>query len=139
MPTRVHERYLFPFFTAGALLAAEFLVTSAGFVTVSVLNAVNLHAVLAAPLSIFNPAGGFGRSAGLGVGRGGGGFGGIGTQILAIPLPFADLARSETVIVLVALGQTAAFFALLVVYIAVVLHPRRRFAVTRAEPAPSFA
>src|SRR5207237_10536 len=25
VPTRVHERYLFPFFTAGALLAAEFV------------------------------------------------------------------------------------------------------------------
>jgi dolichyl-phosphate-mannose-protein mannosyltransferase len=124
VPTRVHERYLFPFFTAGALLAAEFLVTSAGYLVVGVLNAINLHAVLAAPLSITSGVGGFGRGAGPGIGRSGGGFGGLGAQISAIRLPFAELARSETVIVLVALGQTAALVALLVAWCVVVIRPR---------------
>src|SRR5256712_2672763 len=50
VPTRVHERYLFPFFTAGALLAAEFVAESVGYLMVGALNAINLHAVLAAPL-----------------------------------------------------------------------------------------
>src|SRR5205814_2772033 len=78
VPTRVHERYLFPFFTAGALLAAEFVAASAGYVLVGALNAINLHAVLGAPLSISSGIGGTGRGAGPSIGRGGGGFGGVG-------------------------------------------------------------
>jgi dolichyl-phosphate-mannose-protein mannosyltransferase len=136
VPTRVHERYLFPFFTAGALLAAEFVGASAGYLVVGTLNAINLHAVLAAPLSIGSGVGGFGRGAGPGLGRGGGGFGGLGTQISAIRLPFAELARSETVIALVALGQTAALAALLVAWCVVVIRPRP---IARVAEAPYVA
>lgn len=136
VPTRVHERYLFPFFTAGALLAAEFIAASAGYLIVGVLNAINLHAVLAAPLSISSGVGGIGRGAGPGLGRGGGGFGGLATQISAIRLPFADLARSETVIVLVALGQTAALVALLVAWCVLVIRPRP---IARVAEAPYVA
>src|SRR5205814_10513438 len=71
VPTRVHERYLFPFFSAGALLAAEFVAASAGYLFVGALNAVNLHAVLVAPLSIGSGIGGVGRGRGPSVGRGG--------------------------------------------------------------------
>jgi hypothetical protein len=138
VPTRVHERYLFPFFTAGALLAGEFVAASAGYVLVGALNAINLHAVLGAPLSISSGIGGVGRGAGPGIGRGGGGFGGVGAQISAIRLPFTDLARSEIVIVLVALGQTAALVALLVVFVAAVVRPRRLVATVRGTPVPSF-
>src|SRR5439155_618021 len=91
VPTRVHERYLFPFFTASALLAAEFVAASAGYLVVGALNAINLHAVLAGPLSIASGVGGFGGGAGPGAGRAGGGFGGFGAQISAIRLPFAEL------------------------------------------------
>ena len=124
VPTRVHERYLFPFFTAGALLAAEFVAASVGYPVVGALNAINLHAVLAGPLSIASGVGGFGGGAGPGAGRAGGGFGGFGAQISAIRLPFAELARSEIVVALVALGQTAALVALLVAWCVLVIRPR---------------
>lgn len=136
VPTRVHERYLFPFFTAGALLAAEFIAASAGYLFVGALNAINLHAVLAAPLSISNGVGGFGRGAGPGLGRGGGGFGGLGAQISAIRLPFVELARSEMVIALVALGQTAALVGLLIAWCVVVIRPRP---IARPAEAPYVA
>src|SRR5439155_11305074 len=93
VPTRVHERYLFPFFTAGALLAAGFVAAAGGYVIVGLLNAINLHAILGAPLSVGAAVAGFGRGGGPGVIRDGGGFGGVGTQIASIRLPFAELAR----------------------------------------------
>ena len=46
-PTRVHERYLFPFFAAGSVLAAPGIATAAALAGVALLNAANLHAVLA--------------------------------------------------------------------------------------------
>ena len=136
VPTRVHERYLFPFFTAGALLAAEFVAASVGYLVIGALNAINLHAVLAAPLSITSGVGGFGRGAGPGAGRAGGGFGGLATQISAIRLPFADLARSEIVVALVALGQTAALVALLVAWCVLVIRPHP---IARRAEAPYVA
>jgi hypothetical protein len=136
VPTRVHERYLFPFFAAGALLAAEFVAASAGYLVVGALNAINLHAILAAPLSIGTGVGGIGRGTGPGLGRGGGGFGGLGAQISAIRLPFADLARSETVVALVAVGQTAALVALLVAWCVLVIRPRP---IVRPADAPYVA
>jgi Gpi18-like mannosyltransferase len=136
VPTRVHERYLFPFFTAGALLAAEYLAASAGYLVVGALNAINLHAVLGAPLAVSGGVGGFGRGAGTGLVRGGGGFGGVGAQISAIRLPFADIARSETMILLVAVGQTAALVALLVAWCVVVIRPRP---INRLADAPYVA
>jgi hypothetical protein len=132
VPTRVHERYLFPFFTAGALLAAEFVAASAGYLVVGILNSINLHAVLAAPLSIGTGIGGLGRGAGPSIGRGGGGLGGLGGQISSIRLPFADIARSEPVVTAVALGQTAALAALVVAWIVLVLRPRSGVRVPEA-------
>ena len=150
LPTRVHERYLFPFFAAGALLVAETASRALGYVAVGVANAVNIHAVLASPLSMGfagrqgvgggGPGSGFGAAGG-GPGTGGGfgggpvpgaggGFGGEGSGAAggfggasSIHLPLADLARSEPVVIAVALGQTLAFAALLVAWFAVVLQP----------------
>ena len=136
VPTRVHERYLFPFFTAGALLAAEFVAASVGYLVVGALNAINLHAVLAGPLSIASGVGGFGGGAGPGAGRAGGGFGGFGAQISAIRLPFAELARSEIVVALVVLGQTAALVALLVAWCVLVIRPHP---IARRAEAPYVA
>ena len=139
VPTRVHERYLFPFFTAGALLAAEFVAASAGYLIVGLLNAVNLHAILGAPLSVGAGVAGLGRGGGPGAIRGGGGLGGLGgfgTQIASIRLPFADLARSEMIVALVALGQTAALVALLVAWCVLVIRPRP---IARAAEAPYVA
>jgi hypothetical protein len=126
LPTRVHERYLFPFFTTGALLAAGSLARAAAYGAVGLLNAVNVYAVLAAPLQI---------ATGIGLGRGGGGFGpggprvgpvgGIGTAVTSIRLPFAELARNESIVALVALGQTAALAALVIAWLIVVLRPGR--------------
>jgi Gpi18-like mannosyltransferase len=130
LPTRVHERYLFPFFTAGALLAAEAMAAIAGYVAVGLLNALNLHAVLAAPLGIVTGIGGLGRGggpSGLGGGLSGfarGAFGG--GSIASIRLPLADLARSEAVVTVVALGQTAAFAVLLIAWCVVVFRPSIR-------------
>jgi hypothetical protein len=151
VPTRVHERYLFPFFASGALLAAGAWPTvsglvsgAAGYLGVGFLNAVNLHSVLAAPLSI---GGGFGMGGGgaAGSGPGGGpqglirggalggpggpggaggpGFGG-GSGASSISLPFADVARSEAVVVAVAVGQTAVLVALAAAWLLVVIRPR---------------
>ncbi len=57
LPTRVHERYLFPFFAVGALLVANALARALGYIAVALLNAINIHAVLASPLSMGNPGG----------------------------------------------------------------------------------
>jgi len=139
VPTRVHERYLFPFFTAGALLAAEFVAASAGYLIVGLLNAINLDAILGAPLSVGAGVAGLGRGGGPGAIRGGGSLGGLGgfeTQIASIRLPFADLARSEMIVALVALGQTAALVALLVAWCVLVIRPRP---IARAAEAPYVA
>jgi len=68
LPTRVHERYLFPAFGSGALLAAAAARWAWGYLGLGLLNTINLHAVLAGGLRV-------GSGAGLGTG-GGGGFGG---------------------------------------------------------------
>jgi hypothetical protein len=130
VPTRVHERYLLPFFAPAALLAAMSIRLVGGYVGIGVLNAVNIHAVLGAPLTLGGGFGGFG-------GRGSGGFGGAGgggrigfgggsgsSGITAIRLPFTDLARSEVVVTALALGQTAALVLLLGVWAYVALRPR---------------
>lgn len=132
LPTRVHERYLLPFFAPAALLAAGWLATSVGYVIVALLNTVNIHALLAAPSRI-GPAGGFGGGQGGGPGGPGGGAGGFGRPgpgsgqgAAAISLPFPDLGRSETIVALVALGQTAIFVVLIVAWLVVVARPRNR-------------
>jgi hypothetical protein len=153
LPTRVHERYLVPFFAPAALLAAGSMRAGLGYLGLGALNAVNLHAVLAAPLRIasgglggggggafggpggtdaFSAAGGGAAFSGAGRGAGtlidgfggaaGGGFGGR-SGSASISLPFADLARGELAVTLVAVGQTAGFVALLAAWIVVILRP----------------
>ena len=104
LPTRVHERYLFPAFVSGALLAASAAPTL-WYLLLGFLNTINLHAVL---------AGGWGRRrAGREVApvavaaASGGGAGGGGAS--SIQLPFGDLARSDVVVAAVAVGQTVLF------------------------------
>jgi dolichyl-phosphate-mannose-protein mannosyltransferase len=130
LPTRVHERYLFPFFTTGAILAAGAAVTVAAYLVVGVLNAINLHAVLAGSLRI-----GAGGPNGVGFGRGGGGdFGG--GRFGSIQLPLAELARSEPVVALVVIGQTAAFIGLLVAWLVVLVRAPRPTTPSTAGVAP---
>ncbi len=144
LPTRVHERYLVPFFAPAALLAAGSLRAGLGYLGLGALNAVNLHAVLAAPLRIASGGlgggggalGGPGGAGAFGAAGGGTGFGdagrgpgaigdalGGGSGAGSISLPFADLARGELAVSLVAVGQTAGFVALLGTWFAVILWP----------------
>jgi hypothetical protein len=144
LPTRVHERYLFPFFATGALLAAPGALRAAGLAMVAVLNTLNLHAVLAGNLLI-GPAGGGGGGRGLGGtvrpgldgagapgGPGGFGFAGIGS----INLPWGDLARSEVVVAASAVVLGVALAALLAGWLLVLLRPQA-ISVSRPSPAPS--
>ncbi len=135
LPTRVHERYLFAFFAPAALLAAGGLARASGYVAVGLLNAVNLHAVLAAPLTVFLGRGGGGFGGGRFGGGDFGGFGGFGDLVTPISLPFADLARSELVVTAVALGQTAALVGLLAVWIIVVIRPSVTWSPTERSGA----
>ncbi len=129
LPTRVHERYLFPFFASGALLAAAAGRWLAGYVGVGLLNAVNIHAVLGAPLAVSfggGRLGGAGRGDFGGTGFGGpGGFGGASRLVSDITLPFAELARSQPVVTAVAIGQAAALAVLLGAWAVIVLRPAR--------------
>ena len=130
IPTRVHERYLFALFPAGALLVCSYGVAVVGYAATAMLNVVNLHAVLGSSHEIGGPPGGYGGGFG-GGGFGGGGFGGGGSGGTSgaaswINLPFVDLARSEPVVAAVALGQTLAFIALFAVWVAVAFGPQFR-------------
>jgi hypothetical protein len=58
LPTRVHERYLFPFFATGALLAAPGIGRAAALAVVALMGTINLHAVLAGNLFIGSGTGG---------------------------------------------------------------------------------
>ena len=145
VPTRVHERYLVPFFAVGAILAAGSVRRVAAFIGAGVLNAINLHAVLAAPLQIGRGSGGGFGSGGGGFGGGtggargiGGGFdggptggGGFGSSFTSIQLPFADLARSQLVVEAVAIGQTLLLVGLVAAWIVVLVRSPER------APAPS--
>jgi hypothetical protein len=150
VPTRVHERYLVPFFAVGAILAAGALRGAAAYIGVGVLNAINLHAILAAPLQIGRGFGGGGFNAGGtngsgGIGRGGGpaggGFGsgpaggGFGSSFTSIQLPFADLARSQVIVEVVAVGQTLALIGLLAAWIVVLVRAPERAALQARLPA----
>jgi hypothetical protein len=152
VPTRVHERYLVPFFAVGAILAAGSIRAVIAYTAIGVLNAINLHAVLAAPLRIGTGSGGggFGGGGANGPGgRGGGaagsGFGGafdgggFGSSFTSIQLPFADLARSQIVVEAVAVGQTLALIGLLAAWIVILVRaPDRAPAAARirATAAP---
>lgn len=137
VPTRVHERYLFPFFATGAILAAPALASIAGFVTLSILNTANLHAVLTGSLHASSGgAGGFGGG-GLGGGRGQAGFsgGGFGAGTFSsISLPFGDVAASQAVVTASAVGVGITLLALLGVWTAVVVGARRAAVRTVAVP-----
>jgi hypothetical protein len=143
LPTRVHERYLFPFFPVAALLAAPYLGAALAVLGAAALNAVNLHAVLGSANSFGGfGGGGFGGGrgsggAGFGGGRGGGFGGDSGASVGWLNLPFTDIARSQPVITAVAIGQTLAFALLLLVWVAVAYGPlvRRR----RKDPAEATA
>jgi len=159
LPTRVHERYLFPVFASGAILAAGVAARAVAYAAVGLLNALNLHAVLAAPAAFGGFGGRFGggarlgpRTGGLGPGAGAGpqGFGGGGPQgfggggaggvpIADIHLPLAELARSPLVATAAALGQTAALVVLLGAWIALLARPRPYPIGTSAESSPSSA
>jgi hypothetical protein len=132
LPTRVHERYLFPFFAVAALLAASSLRVGLAYVGVGLLNAVNLHAVLTGTINIRNPGGVFrgGSDGGGGFGSGGPprfGSGGPGSdRFTSIHLPFGELARNELVVAAVAIGQTAVLIGLLAWWMSIVLRPDPR-------------
>ena len=135
LPTRVHERYLVPFFAPGALLAAAWLPAVAWYVALAVLDALNLHTILAAPDAAGTSAGFAGGPGAFGAGglAPGGGFGGAGpfgrsagfdaNAVSSIHLPLPDLARSEVAVTLVAAGQTAGFVLLLVAWIVAIVRP----------------
>jgi dolichyl-phosphate-mannose-protein mannosyltransferase len=92
LPTRVHERYLLPFFAPAALLAAPSLRWAAGYVALACLNALNLHALL-------HP-GGFAPPAG---------------PLLAwVP----NLFTNTPAVVLIVIGQAVGFAIVLVAWLA---------------------
>ncbi|HXM55173.1 MAG TPA: hypothetical protein VOB72_07265 [Candidatus Dormibacteraeota bacterium] len=149
VPTRVHERYLFPAFASGAVLGAGVLARAIAFAAAGLLNTINLHAVLAAPSGggFGGGRGGIGLRGGLGGGppgfapRGPGGPGGgfgptAGIAISDVHLPLADLARSPAVAAAVALGQTAVLVVLLVAWLALLLAGRRR-PITEPSRSPA--
>lgn len=160
VPTRVHERYLFALWPAGALLVCSYGPAGVAYVATALLNTVNLHAVLGSPNAIGGMDGGFGGASGAGFGgasgfgggrglggsgfggSGFGGFGGSSSGVTSITLPFTDLARSEPVLIAVAVGQTAAFVALFAVWIAYAFRPlvgaaRRGRGASQARPEPN--
>jgi hypothetical protein len=138
VPTRVHERYLFALWPAGALLVCSYGAGVAGYVATAILNTINLHAVLGSSQQIGgNAGGGLGGAGFTGGGFAGGthtfnggtslgGGSGIGSSsgsAGSISLPFTDLARSEPVLTAVAVGQTMAFLALFVVWVGYAFRP----------------
>jgi hypothetical protein len=139
LPTRVHERYLFPFFATAAVLAAPALLAGIALAGVAALNTANLHAVLTGVLHVSSGGGGFGGPGGgpgaLG-GRGPGGFGGFGGGTFSsISLPLGDVAASQAVATASAIGLGLALAVLLAAWVAVVVGVRRpaarRVAVAR--------
>jgi hypothetical protein len=165
VPTRVHERYLFALFPVSALLACRYGAAVLAYVGASLLNLVNLNAILGSSHVVGGPPGGFGGmsgaalSSGAGVnggppgafggapgigtglagsgipgGAGAGASGGVSGPATWINLPFVDLAKSEPVIVAVAIGQTVAFVALFVAWIAVAYGPLGRRVLRRTAP-----
>ena len=145
LPTRVHERYLLPFFAPAALLAAAWLPGAISYVAVALLNAANLHAVLVGPHVVGGGGGAGGRGGGapggqvgpgvggvpgggLGVGPGGPGGGPGGGRSMSLPFP--DLFSNATAVTIIAVGQTLGLVALVVAWL--VLLARRP-----ADPKPA--
>lgn len=130
LPTRVHERYLFPFFATGAVMVASSIPACIGLAALSLLNTANLHAVLTGAVSV--SAGG---GPGGGVGRGPGGFGGgPGGVFGSISLPLGNLAAGPIVVTASALGLALALVLLLGAWVRLVAGTRRA-ANPRANPA----
>ena len=57
LPTRVHERYLFPVFATGALIAATSIRWRWWFIALSIANTANLHAIATLPFEGYATAG----------------------------------------------------------------------------------
>ena len=135
VPTRVHERYLFPFFATAAVLAAPAVSSAAALAGVAVLNTANLHAVLTGSLRA--SSGGLGGAGGLrgGGGPGGGPAGGFGGGAFSsISLPFGDVAASQAVVTASALGLGLALVLLLGAWLFVVAGAQRPAARARVVP-----
>jgi 4-amino-4-deoxy-L-arabinose transferase-like glycosyltransferase len=125
LPTRVHERYLFPVFVTFALLVAGNTLSERRwrwwYLGLGVLAAVNLHAVV----TLSQP--GF-ASPGL------------------IGVPLGDLFRSDLVVIAVSLANTALFGVLLVAWARGIAWPTlapvvgriigRRPAIAISQPSP---
>lgn len=124
LPTRVHERYLIPVFATAAVLAAPHVLRLVAFLAAGVLQLVNLHAVLAAPLDVLVVRTSVPRP----VPR-------VRPAMDPPPadrphdvvLPWAGGARAEWVVQLVSVGQLAVLLGLLVTWVLVV----------RRSPQPS--
>jgi hypothetical protein len=163
LPTRVHERYLLPVFATAAVLAAPYLWRIVAYALASLLQLINLHAVLAASLGIViqdaggnqsqlgggPPRGGGGQSGGGpggggpgggspgGGGPGGGGQGrggGDGSRATNISLPFSDIARAEWMVYAVSIAQTAIIVGLLVGWILVLRHSAEKRSADALKP-----
>jgi hypothetical protein len=98
VPTRVHERYLFPAFGIGAFLAAASVGWRWWYLILGLASTVNLHAILTLPYK------------------------GYGTEAMR-NLPLADQSRSEIAIVAVAIIVTAALLVTLAVFLWTVARP----------------
>ena len=98
VPTRVHERYLFPAFGIGALLAAASVGWRWWYLVLGLASTVNLHAVLTLP----NP--------------------GYGTSAMR-SLPLGAELRSEAAVWIVAIVVTAAFLIVLAAFALRVARP----------------
>ncbi len=101
LPTRVHERYQYPALVTAVLFAATSVRWRWWFVLVGVLGAVNLHAVATLARDGFGTPG-------------------------MVGWPVGDLARSDPVVILVSLGNTALFLALLGAWVRTVGTPAAR-------------
>lgn len=142
VPTRVHERYLVPFFAPAAILASGALLRAAVYVLTGLLSTINLQAVLAGGAGpgrvrgtfrgpgggggVIQGPGGAGRPRFIGgpggpvAGGGPGARGGPGgLQVSGIHLPLSDLARAPVVATTVSVAVTVIFVGLLVAWIAV--------------------
>ena len=112
LPTRVHERYLFPVFALAAPLAATSRSWRTWYVVMGIATVANLHAVLT-----------HGGTPGL------------------VHLPLGDLTRSEPVVRIVAIAETALFGWALLASVAWHVRPRflRKYTGQRWRPEKELA
>lgn len=136
LPTRAHERYLFPAYVTGALVAASGAVAAVGYLTASLATTANLHAVLAGPLN-----GGLDGSAA--PARPGPGAPPAGAPSDAGPggqsiwSALGDWSRSEAVVSVVSVVHTVLMVVVLVCWCAVVtLHRSRSGRLTGTAERP---